>query len=108
QLDVTRIKLDRFFVARFGFLPPAEPPQNKSAILIYQRAVRQSFSCLVVSRERAVEVAEDAVAIRTLCDPRFTGIGGKGHGAISGLLDRIGRIRAQVDGIEVEKAAQDC
>src|SRR4029077_17140909 len=65
------------------------------------------FSRFLVSRERAVEVAEYAIAIRTLCDPRFTGIGGKRHGAISRLLDRIGCVRAQVDGIEVEKAAQD-
>src|SRR5262249_38261536 len=78
-----------------------------SHLLKYERAVRQTPERFFVRLERALEVAQNTVAINALRKPCFSELGLERHRPIRGLFHSSATIRLQIHAIEIELAARD-
>src|SRR5258707_12843109 len=84
-----------------------EPSLQMSHLFKHESTVRQTPERFFVRLERAFEVAQNAVAINALREPRFTELGLERDRPIRGLLHRRTAVRLQINAIEVELAARD-
>src|SRR5258708_9808786 len=84
-----------------------EPSLQMSHLFKHESTVRQTPERFFVRLERALEVAQDAVAINALRKPCLPELGLERHRPLRGLLHRGTAVRLQINAIEVELAAGD-
>ena len=84
-----------------------EPSFQMSHLLKHESTVRQTPERFFIRLERALEVAQNAVAINALREPCFSELGLERHRPIRGLLHRGTAVRLQINAIEIELAARD-
>src|SRR4029077_8397285 len=85
----------------------AEPSFQMSHLLKHESVVRQTPERFFVRFERALEIAQNAVAINALSEPRFPKLGLERYRPICDLLHRGTAIRLQINTEEIEQAARD-
>src|SRR4029077_4952865 len=85
----------------------AEPSFQMSHLLKHESVVRQAPQRFFVRLERALEIAQNAVAINALREPRFPELGLERDRAIRGLFHRGTSVHLQIKAIEIKLAARD-
>src|SRR4029077_20869952 len=85
----------------------AEPSFQMSHLLKHESVVRQAPQRFFVRLERALEIAQNAVAINALSEPRFPELGLERDRPVRGLLHRGAAICLQINAIEIKLAACD-
>ena len=84
-----------------------EPSLKMSHLLKHESTVWQTPERLFVRLERALEIAQNAVAINALREPCFPELGLERHRPICGLLHRGTAVLVQINAIEIELASRD-
>src|SRR4029450_1229541 len=77
------------------------------ALPIYECTFWQTPERLFVRPERALEIAQDPVAINALGEPCFPELGLERHRTVRGLLHRSPAVPLQIKAIEIELARRD-
>src|SRR5262249_49937820 len=73
----------------------------------HESTVRQTSERFFVRLERALEIAQDPVAINALREPRFRELGLERDRPVRGLLPCGAAIRLQINSHEIERAARE-
>src|SRR5262249_52963662 len=76
-------------------------------LLKHERAVRQTPESFFVRFERALEVAQNAVAINALREQCFPELGLEGHRPVCGLLHGSSGVCLRINAVKIEIATRD-
>src|SRR6185369_16924247 len=85
-----------------------EPSLQMSHLFEHEGTVWQTPERAFVRLERALEIAQNAVAINALREPCFSELGLKRHRPVCSVLHRSTAVRLQINAIEIKLAAGDC
>src|SRR6185437_17105153 len=84
-----------------------EAPLKMGQLLKHESAVRQTPERFLVRLKRALEIAQDAVTINSVREPRFAQLRLERDRAIRFCLDRCTGVRLWINAVEIELAARN-